>query len=202
MVGDIQIKPIAGEGGSNYKFWASIGVALLVIELYTWVSWISGPYFTPTVPTEPMTDGQVATMWAFQIIAPILMIFAAWYWIVKPWREQGQLTTDGMLAITLTMLVFFDPTFNYASTALFYNSHFINFGAWTTSMPGWMSPNGHRLPEPLLVSIPGYLVAVFGQVVFVLWVMRKYKARRPDSSPFTMALPLCVNLVPYTPCLG
>lgn len=192
---------IAADSGAAYKFWAPIGAILLIIELYTWITWISGPHFTPTIPTEPMTGTQMSILWAYQIIAPLLMVVAAWYWIIKPWREQGQLTTDGMLAISMTMIVFFDPTFNYASTSLMYNSHLINFGAWTSSMPGWMSPKGHLLPEPLLVSIPGYLIAVFGQAVFVLWILRKYKARHPDTGPLTMAL-LIVTSIIFIDCVA
>ena len=190
-----QDRHIAPDSGSNYKFWAWVGGFFLILELYTWIAWISGPHFSPTIPTEPMTDTQMNILWAYQIIAPILMIIAAWYWIIKPWREQGQLTTDGMLAICMTMIVFFDPTFNYASTSLMYNSHLINYGAWTSSIPGWMSPNGHLLPEPLLVAIPGYLVAVFGQAVFVLWALRKYKARNPDLGALKAALIIVTALI-------
>lgn len=188
-------RAIAPSSGAAYKFWAPIGALLLAVELYTWVAWIAGPHFTPTIPTEPTTEIRMKILWAYQIIAPILMVAATWYWIIKPWREQGQLTTDGMLAISMTMIVFFDPTFNYASTSLMYNSHLINFGAWTSSMPGWMSPKGHLLPEPILISIPGYLIAVFGQAVFVLWILRKYKARRPETGPLTMALLIIASLI-------
>ena len=195
MSNDSPAGRISPTTGSNYKFWAVVGAVLLVIELYTWIAWISGPHFTPTIPNEPMTDTQMNVVWGYQIVAPLLMIVCAWYWIIKPWREQGQLTTDGMLAISMIMIVFYDPTFNYASTSLMYNAHLINFGAWTSSMPGWMSPNGHLLPEPLLVAIPGYLVAVFGQAVFVLWVLRKYKARHPETGPLTIALLIVLSLV-------
>lgn len=187
-------KPISRDSGGHYKFWALIGIVLLVIESYTWISWITGPYFTPTIPTEPMTGIPVIMMWIYQIAGPLLMILGTWYWIIKPWRQHGQLTTDGMLAISASMIVFYDPTFNYTSTSLFYNSHYINFGAWTTSIPGWMSPKGHLIPEPLLVSIPGYLIAVFGQAVFVLWILRKYKARNPNASAFTMAVLIIASL--------
>jgi hypothetical protein len=181
-------KPLANNASGNFRFFAPIGLLLLCVELYTWGKWIGGAHFVTTHPVEAMTDTQMNVLLAYQVVAPILMLFAIWYWIVKPWRQNGNLTTDGMLAISMTMIVFFDPTYNYASTSLLYNSHLWNFGAWTSSMPGWMSPRGHLLPEPLLVAIPGYLVAVFGQAVLVLWVLRKYLAKRPSTSVFTIVL--------------
>ena len=190
----VKQQAIARDGGLAYKSWATIGVCLMMVEGYSWFKWITGPHFTPTIPAEPMSDFFMNIALAYQIIAPILMLIAIWFWVIKPWREQGKLTTDGMLAICLTTICFYDPTFNYASTSLFYNSHYVNFGAWTSSIPGWMSPRGHVLPEPLLVVVPGYLVAVFGQAVFVLWVLRKFKAMRPNTGAFTMALLIILSL--------
>ena len=192
-----QATALAGNENINYKIWAFIGACFLLIEGYTWISWMTGPHFTPTPVPEgapPMTGFPLVMLWFYQIVGPIAMLFAIWYWIIKPWRQEGRLTTDGMLAICLTAIVFFDPTYNYASTALHYNPWYVNFGAWTTSMPGWMSPKAHLLPEPLLVAIPGYLVAVFGQAVLVLWLLRKYKARKPDASALTMALLIILGL--------
>ncbi len=157
MISDSKNKPLSSTGGA-YQFFAPLGLILLLIELYSYADWIMGPNFTPTQPVGEISGLQEGVLLGYQIVAPILSLVAAWYWIIKPWRESGKLTTDGMLAISMTMIVFFDPTFNYASLSLIYNSHLWNFGAWTSSIPGWMSPKGHLLAEPLLVAIPGYLV--------------------------------------------
>ena len=56
----------------------------------------------------------------------------------------------------------------------------VNAGAWANgSWPGWTSPNAQLLPEPLFISLPGYTCLVFAQVIFILWALRKIKAKRP-----------------------
>src|SRR5262249_49969168 len=49
--GDVasQVKPV--------KIWAAIGGALLLLQLYVWIRWITGPYFTrvPAGPSDPPT---------------------------------------------------------------------------------------------------------------------------------------------------
>src|SRR5207249_3832131 len=92
----------------------------------------------------------------------------------------GQLTTEGMFALAAAMLFFWDMSMNYTSITLFYNSNFVNFGAWANgAWPGWTAPNGNLLSEPILFVPPAYTCLVFVQVMFILWVLRKLKARRP-----------------------
>ena len=105
------------------------------------------------------------------------------------------MTTNVMLAIVTNAIIFFDPTYNYASTSLFYNSHFINWGSWTNNaMPGWMSTNGHLLPEPVLVSVPAYLIAVFGQAVFVNWLLRRLYANKQEPSVLQTVVTIVIGL--------
>src|SRR4051812_20509483 len=42
---------------SPVKVWALVGAAVLCLEVYVWIRWISGPYFTHVAsgPTDPPT---------------------------------------------------------------------------------------------------------------------------------------------------
>ncbi|HEX5806677.1 MAG TPA: spirocyclase AveC family protein, partial [Macromonas sp.] len=72
------------------------------------------------------------------------------------------------------------PCMNYTSTTLIYNAHLVNFGAWTLgSWPGWTSPAGNVLPEPIILTGSGYLALVITQAFIMLWLLRKAKARWP-----------------------
>lgn len=86
-----------------------------------------------------------------------------------------------MFVVAGAALFFWDMCMNYTSVTLFYNSHLVNFGAWANgAWPGWTSPSGNLLPEPILIVMPAYTCLVFSQVMAVLWMLRKVKARWPD----------------------
>jgi hypothetical protein len=161
--------------------WASIGGLILAFQIYVLARWITGPHFTPTHPTgPPLPDGKKILFLALQMATPAITVGVLYWWVVRPWRRERRMTTDGMLAIAAGTLFFWDMSMNYTSVQLLYNSHLVNMGAWANgSWPGWTSPNANRLPEPLLVTIPGYVAFVFTQVIAVLAIVRRAKRRWP-----------------------
>jgi hypothetical protein len=179
------IRTIADAGAEKPRpvlYWALAGALLLAFEIYVLTRWVAGPNLesTPTGPDQ-VSSGTQAYYTALQIAVPLATALCLYFWVIRPWRREGRLTTDGMLALSGGMLFFWDMCMNYTSVTLFYNSHFVNLGAWANgSWPAWTSPNANLLPEPLFVSLPGYTCLVFGQVVFMLWLLRKVKARRPN----------------------
>jgi Spirocyclase AveC-like len=173
---------------------AGVGALLLAFELYVLARWVAGPNFKPTPPgPDPISGAGQAVLTVMQVIVPIGTAACIWFWVVRPWRRDGQLTTDGMFAIAAGMIFFWDMCMNYTSVTLFYNSHLVNFGAWANgAWPGWTSPNGNLLPEPVLIVVPAYTCLVFSQVMFVLWLLRRCKARWPGMR-WTGALAVIVG---------
>ena len=48
------------------RLWAILGGAILALQLYVWIRWVSGPYFTPVPkgPSDPPTLMKVIlTVW-------------------------------------------------------------------------------------------------------------------------------------------
>lgn len=165
--------------------WASAGVAALAFQVFVLARWVLGPDFTAT-PTgdDPLPRWQHHVFTALQIGIPIAAVVLLYLWIVRPWRREGHLTTGGMIALSASMVFFWDMTMNYTSITLFYNSHLVNMGSWADgSWPGWTSPSASNLPEPLLIAPPAYTALVYSQVVFMLWVLRRVKARWPRLGP-------------------
>lgn len=178
----IRTKALVANRSTPVVFWAWIGGILLCAELYIWGSWIFGPNFTPTDPgPDPISDLEMRYLYFIQALTVTLGVLAVWFWILRPSIKEGRVTTDAMLAICCWMIWIYDPSMNYTSTTVLYNSHAVNMGAWTLgSWPGWTSPNGQLLPEPLLVTGPGYLCWVYLMVVLPCWVMKRVKARYPN----------------------
>lgn len=177
--------------------WAWVGALLLLAELYIWLSWIFGPNFTPTDPgLDVIPTLNLWYLYGVQILATSLAILAFWYWIIRPLRNEGRMSTDSMLAICCWTLVFYDPSMNYTVTTTLYNAYAVNMGAWTLgSWPGWTSPNGNLLPEPLLVTVPGYLCFVYFMAVFPCWILKKVKRRIPDLGILAMVLLLILGVI-------
>ncbi|BDB41194.1 DUF5135 domain-containing protein [Mycobacterium kiyosense] len=167
------------------QIWAAIGGALLVLELYVWIRWVSGPYFqrVPAGPSEPPWLMKVPLM-ANAIILWIAAPFALWWFIIRPWRRERRITLDGMLLASMGLMFFQDPLLNYFNTWCTYNTWLFNRGSWSSHIPGWVSPEepGRQVAEPLLTNAPGYAYGVLLITIVGCWVMRRIKARWPDIS--------------------
>jgi len=158
---------------------AVLGAAILAFQFYVLARWVTGPYFVATQPGQDhISAAQHIYFIALQIAVPALAAWMLWHFLVSPWRRTGRVTTDGMLIAAFSMIFFWDMGMNFSSTVLFYNSYFINRGSWNLgSWPFWMSPDANALPEPIFVTIPGYVALVFSQILIVNGLLRKVKAR-------------------------
>jgi hypothetical protein len=167
------------------RLWAILGGAILALQLYVWIRWISGPYFTPIPkgPSDPPTLMKVIlTVWTTVILAG--MPVAIYYFIVRPWRRERRITLDGMLLVACGLIFFQDPLLNYTKAWCTYNTWLWNRGSWVQNIPGWQSYGepGRMLSEPLLMNAPGYSFGVLLCTILGCWVMRKAKSRWPNIS--------------------
>lgn len=188
------IEPLGGaaELGSQVQskvkpvqIWAATGGALLVLQLYVWIRWVTGPYFqrVPAGPTDPpMYMKAFLTM--NSVVVCVGLPIAIWWFIVRPWRRERRITLDGMLLVSMGLMFFQDPLLNYFNTWCTYNTWLFNRGSWSSNIPGWVSPEepGHQVPEPILVNAPGYAAGVLMITIFGCWVMRRIKSRWPNIS--------------------
>ncbi len=123
------------------QIWAAIGGAILVLQLYVWVRWISGPFFqrVPVGPTDPPTYMKfLLTANTFVLLGGLPV--GIWWFIVRPWRRERRITLDGMLLVSLSLMFFQDPLLNYLNTWCTYNTWQFNRGSWTS-----MFRDGYRL---------------------------------------------------------
>jgi hypothetical protein len=180
-----QVVDSAHTPSRTVQIWAFFGGALLLLQLYVWFQWITGPYFVP-VPTG-VSDPPMYMKIMLGVNAAVLVCglpFAIWHFWVKPWRNERRITLDGMLMLATGLMVFQDPLLNYFNTWCTYNTWLWNMGAWTSHVPGWLSPEepGRMVSEPILNNFIGYGYGVLLTVMLGCWVMRKVKARWPGIS--------------------
>ncbi len=165
--------------------WAVIGAIFLAIEAYAVIGWIVSGNATATphgATPIPTWDKWVLDGWqAFGV--PCLLVFL-WHFLVKPWRKEGHITTDGLLCLVFGTIWWQDPMSNWSSVSFTYNSYMLNFGNWTHNIPGWPLPHSNQIAEPTLWVDPIYIYLVFGAAVVGSVLMRKIKARWPEMGTF------------------
>ncbi|MDB5968349.1 MAG: hypothetical protein JWQ90_799 [Hydrocarboniphaga sp.] len=184
---------------SPVAIWAGTGAVFAAFECYVWARWIGSANFAPRpvdVGSVPEFTRQVIHV--TQVISPIVCVFIVLKFLVAPLIRERRFTLDGMLVVSYFTLWFQDPMGNLASTQLYYSSYWVNRGSWTLgSLPGWISPAGNHLPEPILVMGFGYLWLGFLAGMSAFWLMSRIRQRFPRASaPELMlaGLALCVVL--------
>jgi hypothetical protein len=164
--------------------WAAVGGAVLLLQLYVWIRWITGPYFTrvPAGPSDPPTYMK-ALLTTNAVVMCVGLPFVIWWFIIRPWVRERRITLDGILFVSCALFFFQDPLLNYFNTWCTYNTWLWNRGSWSSHIPGWVSPEspGRQVAEPLLINATGYgmvlVLAIAG-----CWFMRRIKARWPGIS--------------------
>jgi hypothetical protein len=187
------IEPAAGavalgaEGqapSSRVKVWAVAGGAILALQLYVWIRWITGPYFerVPGGPTDPPMYMKVMLLGNSALMC-VGLPAAIWWFIIRPWLRERRITLDGLLLVSCALFFFQDPLLNYVNTWCTYNTWLWNRGSWSSHIPGWVSPEspGRQVAEPLIINATGYgmvlILAIAG-----CWLMRRIKSRWPAIS--------------------
>lgn len=184
------LDPGTGKPTSRVKIWAVAGGLLLALQIYVWVRWITGPYFTrvPAGPTDPPTYMK-ALLTTNAVVMCVGLPFVIWWFIIRPWVRERRITLDGIMFVSCALFFFQDPLLNYFNTWCTYNTWLWNRGSWSSHIPGWVSPEspGAQVAEPLLINATGYgmvlVLAIAG-----CWFMRRIKARWPGISNIRLIL--------------
>ena len=171
--------------------WATFGGALLLLQVYVWARWITGPYFTrvPGGVSDPPSYMKVPLIANAAILWAALPV-AIWWFFVRPWRRERRISLDGLLVLSTGLMFFQDPLLNYLNTWCTYNTWLFNRGSWSAMIPGAVSPEapGRQVAEPLLTNVPGYAYGVVLITIVGCAVMRKIKARWPNISPVRLII--------------
>jgi hypothetical protein len=160
-------------------WWAAIGAAFLALQIYIYLAWIiSGDaHRTPTGP-DPVSSSTKFWAWSLQAASVLGMVVVIVYCVRRSRREK-RLTFDALVAIGFFSVFWQDTIVNYIRPNFFYNSYLVNFGAWDPHIPGWLSQNAQKTPEPILLSGPIYVWWFVLFAVVFCGVAKRAKQRWP-----------------------
>lgn len=165
-------------------WWAAVGFAFVVVQFYVYGRWaLSSPERTPT-GSSAMPGWMDVSVTVWQFASPALLVAAAWWFIVRPWRRNRRVGLDGLVMIGCLSGNWQDTFLNYFHHWFGYNTHLWNLGSWDAYIPGWLSPNGNQLAEPFIFVLPVYAWGVFGAIYLGAAVMRAAKRRWQNLGRF------------------
>ncbi|MCZ7526756.1 MAG: spirocyclase AveC family protein [Acidimicrobiia bacterium] len=157
--------------------WALVGAFFLAVEIFVITTWFTSGEATPTSTGADPVPGYIKG-WAIalQIVCPLIFV-AALVYVVRQCRRERRLTFDAVLLIAWCLVYWQDPMLNYLRPIFSYNSYLVNLGSWTSRTPGWMSPRGHLMPEPLVLGGTVYGWFLFASMMTcaaMRWAKRRW----------------------------
>ncbi len=182
--------PTAKSATQPVTRWACLGGLIALFIMYVMGRWVLSGKAVPTPPgPDPLPYITKEFIYWVQWVAMLAGAAAFSIFVIRPWIRDRKMSTEGMLYLCWLTLFFQDPMMNYTSATLLYNAYMVNLGTWTLgSTPGWTSPHGNNLPEPLLLIITGQTIIGYSLCFPVLALLRRVKAWRPQTTRLSLAL--------------
>lgn len=160
-------------------WWATIGGVFLAFQLYLYGRWVGSGNATPTkIGPEPLPDYMNVANLVHYVLGGAALAFATWFLLIRPWRREGHITTDGLFYLAFVTCFWQDLAANYVRYWVIYNPGWLNLGSWYNFIPGWTGGHANLQPEPITFFLPMYPTVGFGFIVVANHLMRKIEARR------------------------
>ncbi|HEV7686701.1 MAG TPA: spirocyclase AveC family protein [Acidimicrobiia bacterium] len=172
--------PVSDQAGRPaIVWWAVLGGVFLAFELYLYGRWIGSGNARPTkIGPEALPGYMDIANYVHYVLGGAALAGAAWYLLVRPWRRDGHITTDGLFYLAFITCFWQDLAANYFRYWVIYNPGWLNLGSWYNFIPGWTGGHASLQPEPITFFLPMYPTVGFGFIVVANHLMRKLEARR------------------------
>lgn len=183
FTGKTAAEPVDKLGMAIY-WWVTIGAFFLALQIYIFGSAIMAGDFMhradpgPTPIPEWMRINFLIQDYAWACA----LAFTFYIWVVRPLKKTGRLSTGGLFWLGIFFVLWQDPLEDYLDLVFSYNTAPINIGGWACHIPGWVSPGGCGIAEPIFWLPSFYLVCVCTMIVWGLRIASRLKANNPRIS--------------------
>jgi hypothetical protein len=179
------------------KWWAGAGVLFLSLIAYLLIAWLASGDAKPTPPgPTPVPSSMHTVLVIGQIVMPLAAVAMMMRVVLVPWLRTRRFSFDALFVVALLTIIWQDTLSCYAVAYGTYNADLVNFGNWSTQIPGWLSPRAHLIAEPTLFLLL-YIVTMYPAAVIGSATMRAIKRRYPRVGPVGLVLPTFLLM-----CLG
>ncbi len=171
------------------RWWAVLGAAFILFELYLYTRWIVSGNATPNRGGASAAPGWMhAAVWIHVALGIVALAGWFWWYLVRPWRRERRITSDGLLMLGCMTAFWGDLAANYFRYWVVYPTVWPNLGAWYNFIPFWQTPRGQLQVEATIFFLPMYAVCMFGFTSIACAAMRRIKVRRPQTSKIALFL--------------
>lgn len=179
------------------QYWGWVGLFIFLLASYFILSWVTGDAFVavPYGPDEPPAYMKIAFITG-QLVTSLCGLACVYYFIVKPWKRDRRLSTDGLLVIGAVLVSPWDPLSTSGQMWVSYNSYLINYGTVLTELPFNLAPHqaGANVAWPILF-IPTLYANFVVFAIFINGVMRWAQRKWPSINIFALiAISLFVGI--------
>jgi hypothetical protein len=169
--------------------WAVLGAAFMALMIYIFAAWIASPYFRHEGPGVTPIPTLVQAGADFQQIAGVVVTVLIGFLVIwRPYRREGRLSLDALFILGMIWCWWQDPLYSYFKSGFSYATVTFNMGSWACKIPGWQSPNGCNLAQPLPWDPTFYVIGMAGGVVVCAALLRRWRARNPQVSGVSLML--------------
>jgi hypothetical protein len=166
-------------------WWAGLGAVIVAFIAYVLIRWVTGPWFE-TVPTgassPPAWMKAVLIFWqAFAVVGTFALLYV---YLIRPWRRDREVRTDGLLVGAFFLIFFQDPLSSVFGDWFSWNAYLLNKGSWIYSIPGTQAYGdpGREVVEPILAGFLWTWIAFAGAWAGC-FVLRRATRRWPSARP-------------------
>jgi Spirocyclase AveC-like len=172
------------QGLNGSLVWIIIGIIMLSMSVYCFGSWInSSDFVTNTFGREDVPGWLRIWIRTIEVLSVSLFVYCYYTYLYRPWRQNGEISFDGLIVLACASIFWQDVAANYAVNFAQLNTYFTNFGSWYGYIPGWQMPNIERMPEAIVAwgaSYSSWFVLL--PVLAGNKAMQMAKTRWPDVS--------------------
>lgn len=174
------IERVAPLRSGAVSVWASFGVLWLVYIVVGLTYWVlaSDEFGPAPAGSDHLSDTHLVLIRGFEVLSILVCLGFIWRYLIKPWRETGRLTPDGMIVIGTTCAYFIDPVVNLFEYTFAWNAHALNVGSWGSVFP--LVESSQRFGEGLAWALPQYVYFGLGGALFGCYLFERLQARRPN----------------------
>jgi hypothetical protein len=171
---------VAAQASMPVKWWASVGGGFLALQVYLLLRWVlSGHLARVPNGVDAVPTYMLVAIRAHEVIGVVSFVGIMYWHVVRPWRRERRVPLFGCVALASFTIFWQDTALNWAGPHVVWNTAFVNFGSWYNFIPGWISPRGGRIPQPILFDPLVYALFFAAPAFLFAWCMRKAKARFP-----------------------
>ena len=176
-------------GWRPVQYLALAGVALVVLQLWTWASWLAAGPHQVTRWRDPGDPS-----WYAARVYEVLMVVCALgvgAHVLRGCRRERRFTLDAMMVIGGASTLFWDPMVNWLQPNFMYSCQWLNLNTWVANVPGIPNPDAGAMPQPVFIM----LIYPFGLVLFAMGLTRLMawmQSHWPRLSTFQLVALTCL----------